>query len=262
MSAKQALMVDFWSERAKRFGTDPQANANDVWIREIEIASVAETLRAALTGKKRIKVLDFGCANGFSSLRLAEMFPDADIVGVDINPDMIATANEGLAAAKLKNLEFRCADVLKEDFDQEFDVIYCIRVFQNMDTHDTQTRYAQALIGLLAPGGRFVYLECYQDGFDRLNEDRAMLGLKPLPRHAFLTRLVPAFDEFLKERMTPETMDNPFSSYQLVTRMVYSWYAREMGEEIDYNHPLHRVAAILPSLGDYGPERRRVFRKG
>ncbi|MGB8275123.1 MAG: class I SAM-dependent methyltransferase [Alphaproteobacteria bacterium] len=254
-------MLEFWSERAQRFGTDPRANANDVWVREIEIRAVAEVIARCAGEKDRVSVLDFGCANGFSSLRLADMFPEVDFTAVDINPDMIANAKAGLSKAGLENLAFRCADVLKDDFGHGFDVIYAIRVFQNMDSLQTQKRYAQALIGLLAPGGRLLFIESYADGYERLNRDRAELDLPPLPLHPHLTRLTDAFDEFLGARMKSERKDNPFSSYHLITRLVYSWYAREMGEDIDYDHPLHRVAAVIPSLGDYGPLRLRVYRK-
>jgi SAM-dependent methyltransferase len=254
-------MVEFWSERAKRFGTDPRANANDVWIREIEIRAVSDALTRVMEETPHPLVLDFGCANGFSSLRLAEAFPEAKFIAVDINPDMIAQANTALREKKIHNLEFRCADVLKEDFDQGFDLIYSIRVFQNMDSLDTQKRYAQALSGMLNPGGRLCYIEAYLDGYQRINADRGVFGLSPLPLHPHITRLVPAFDEFVASRLAPEVIDNPFSSYHLITRVVYSWFAREMGEEIDYNHPLHQIAAVVPSIGDYGPQRLRVFRK-
>jgi SAM-dependent methyltransferase len=254
-------MVEFWSERAQRFGTDPRANANDVWIREIEIRTVAEAIAHCAHEKDRLAVLDFGCANGFSSLRLADMFPSVDFVAADINPEMIANAKAALAQSGLRNLDFCCADALKEDFGRSFDLIYAIRVFQNMDSLETQKRYARALIGMLASGGRLLFIESYADGYERLNQDRAALDLPPLPLHPHLTRLTGAFDEFLDARLKSERKDNPFSSYHLITRLAYSWYAREMGEPIDYDHSLHRVAALLPSLGDYGPLRLRVYRK-
>ena len=76
-----------------------------------------------------------------------------------------------------------------------------------------------------------------------------------------LLSLTDEFDAFVSGMMALEKKDNPFSSYYLITRLAYSWYAKEMDEPIDYNHPLHRVAPMLPSLGDYGPLKLRVYRK-
>lgn len=255
-------MVEFWSERARKFRNDPAANANDVWIREIEISSVAEIVEQQLATDGGLSVLDFGCANGYSTMRLARDHPSANFLAVDINREMIATARSGLEEARVDNLEFQCIDILKVEFDRTFDVIYGMRVFQNMDSPETQERYFSALADCLNPGGRLITIESYADGYETLNADRDAIALPSLPLHSHLTRLQRRFDDFAAERLTLEKKSNPFSSYHLITRIVYSWYAKEMGEEIDYDHPLHRIAALAPSYGDYGPMRLRVYRNG
>jgi hypothetical protein len=53
----------------------------------------------------------------------------------------------------------------------------------------------------------------------------------------------------------------PSSSYYLVTRLLYSYIAMKNGEAIDYNHPIHQVGAILPQVGEYGPEQAGFYRK-
>ena len=83
--AKKEKMLRFWSERAALYGADPRANTNDVWLREVEIAYVNRIIQE----HRFSRVLDFGCANGFSTARLAELNPDATFVGIDINPEMM-----------------------------------------------------------------------------------------------------------------------------------------------------------------------------
>ena len=189
------------------------------------------------------------------------MYPTALFTGVDINPDMIAAADQLAADFPNETLSFRCADILHADPGETFDVIYAIRAFQNMDSLDTQKQYARKVHDLLNDGGYFLFIESFLDGHLQINEDRERLGLQPLPDHAHLTRLTDEFDEFVSGMMALEKKDNPFSSYYLITRLAYSWYAKEMDAPIDYNHPLHRVAPMLPSLGDYGPLKLRVYRK-
>lgn len=259
MSSKNAKMVEFWSERARRFRDHPAANANDVWIREIEMRSVAAVIDRHETDGDRLSVLDFGCANGYSSMRLARDHPSARFLAIDINPEMIETAQASLRKARLDNLDFTCLDMLECPLGKTFDIIYGMRVFQNMDSLATQKQYFSALADCLKPGGRLVTIESYVDGYENLNADRVERDLPPLPLHAHLTRLTEEFDRFAEQRLNVEQKSNPFSTYHLITRVAYSLYAKELGEEIDYNHPLHQIAAMAPSYGDYGPLRLRVY---
>ena len=261
MSTKHNKMAAFWSQRATMYRTDPKANANDTCIRDIEVQSVERILKDRQKDRTNISALDFGCANGFSTARLAQMFPSVAFTGVDINPDMIEAAETLAATTPGGRLGFKCADILETDPGGPFDLIFAIRAFQNMDSAETQKQYARRVYELLGDGGYFLFIESYLDGHLRINEDRVRLGLQPLPDHAHLTRLTDAFDDFVAGMMTVVTKDNPFSSYYLVTRLAYSWWAEEAGEAIDYDHALHRVAPMLPSLGDYGPLRLRVYRK-
>lgn len=55
-----------------------------------------ERLLDALNERSFIKpktILDIGCSTGLSTVKLAETFPDADIVGVDLSPYMLAVAS-------------------------------------------------------------------------------------------------------------------------------------------------------------------------
>ena len=91
MADKYQAMMQFWTDRVQRYGPDPRSNTGDVWLREVEIAAVAGVLRRC----KPRRVLDFGCANGYTTTRLAHACPDIDFVGIDINRDMISAATSG-----------------------------------------------------------------------------------------------------------------------------------------------------------------------
>jgi|GEM_PF-3672757 len=55
---------------------------------DTHIAALADGMRPGLPRR----ILSFGCSEGYECLTLAKVFPDADIFGCDINPDMIAAA--------------------------------------------------------------------------------------------------------------------------------------------------------------------------
>jgi SAM-dependent methyltransferase len=250
-------MLAFWSERVNRFASDPRSNTNDVWLREIEIRCVDSVLK----NHDCMSILDFGCANGYTTMRLAEQNPARKFLGVDINPDMIQAANEALGAQPMENVRFELLDVLAARLDGHFDCIYAIRAFQNIESPEMQRAVFDKLEGYLGPRGFFYYIESYADGYARLNRDREALGLASLPIHRHLTLLTDDFDAHVSKRLDFVQRSWASSSYYLVTRLVYSYIAKMNNEPIDYNHALHKVASIIPQVGDYGPQKATLYRK-
>jgi SAM-dependent methyltransferase len=257
VDSKRESMLAFWSDRVNRFASDPRSNTNDVWLREVEIRCV----NSVLNNHNCTTILDFGCANGYTTMRLAELNPERKFLGVDINRDMIQAANEALGAQPAQNVRFRQHDVLAARLDRHFDCIYAIRVFQNIESPDMQRAVFDKLEAHLRPGGVFYYIESYADGYARLNRDREALGLALLPIHTHLTLLTDDFDAHVSKRLDLVERSWPSSSYYLVTRLVYSYIAKVNNEPIDYNHPLHQVASMIPQVGDYGPQRAALYRK-
>ena len=257
MSTKKAKMMSFWSERAKLYEGDPRANTNDIWLREVEIAYVDHAIKAEATKD----ILDFGCANGYSTMRLAKLNPETSFNGWDINPDMIGIAESFVETDHPGNLSFRLTDILQEETHGKFDLIYAIRVFQNLESLEMQKAVLDALVKRLNPGGRLLYIESYLDGYNKLNEDRIKMDLKPLPIHEHLTLLTDDFDNYVSSKLEPLSRDYVSSSYYLITRLLYSYIAKVNAEQIDYNHPIHQVAALVPQIGEYGPQKASIYRK-
>ena len=254
---KKEAMISFWSERARLFQGDPRANTNDVWLREVEINYV----QAVFQDHQFSRALDFGCANGYTTSRLAKMNPEVSFMGVDINPEMISVASTFPQTEGLANLSFRQMDVLTEEFPEQYDFVYAIRVFQNIETEEKQRQVFEKLCESLNQDGMFLYIESYADGYARLNEDRVKIGLTPLPIHPHLTLLVDEFDAYAARHMELVRRDYLSSSYYLITRLLYSYIAKMNDEPIDYNHAIHQVASMVPQVGDYGPQRASLFRK-
>ena len=58
---------------------------------------------SALRGKR---LLDFGCGAGASTLCIGAMFPDTEVVGVELDAGNIGLAQRVLAARRMKNVKF------------------------------------------------------------------------------------------------------------------------------------------------------------
>jgi SAM-dependent methyltransferase len=52
------------------------------------------------------RLLDFGCGSGASTLCMAAMFPETEVVGVELNPGNVELARQVLATRHLSNVQF------------------------------------------------------------------------------------------------------------------------------------------------------------
>lgn len=254
---KKEKMLQFWSERALAYQEDSRANTNDIWIREIEIRYINQILKQ----NSYHNVMDFGCANGYSTIRIAKENPEINFSGIDINQDMLTIAGNLLKKNNLSNLEFKNMNVSNEFSERKFDLIYTIRAIQNIESIEAQKTICDRLYDILNDNGIFVYIESYEKGYKTLNDDRVKMGLTPLPVHEHLTLLTDEFDRYVASKMKFIKSDSLSSSYYLVTRLLYSYIAKMSDEPIDYNHPIHQVGAIIPQIGEYGPQKASIYQK-
>lgn len=258
MATKKEQMVDFWSERAKEFKNDPRANTNDIWLREIEI----NYINKIISENAFKKVLDFGCANGYTTKKMVELNPGIQFTGLDINSEMIKAASQDSSNNAPGNIKFVIRNLFEEGRLQEnFDFIYCVRVLQNLETEELQKNIIDILCEMLNPGGYLLYIESYQAYYEILNDDRQSLGLEKLPIHKHLTLLTDELDKHAAAKLQNVSQDFIASTYYLVTRLLYSYIAKENNEPIDYNHQIHRIGAMLPQIGEYGPLKAMLFKK-
>lgn len=256
-NSKKDKMMTFWSERAIEYKSKPEANTNDIWLREIEIDFVSNIIQ-----KYQFKnILDFGCANGFSTLELLKRNNKCHFEGWDINADMINVANESIKRKMSTHISFKRIDLLTEKNKLKFDFIYTIRVFQNMENFEIQKKIFDKLYLKLNNGGKFLYIESYASGYKEMNQDRLKLNLDLLPIHPHLTLLTSEFDKYVSSKMKSLKTAHLSSSYYLITRLLYSYLAKINQEKIDYNHPIHQIASKLPSIGKYGPQKAMLFQK-
>lgn len=98
-------------------------------------------------------ILDAGCGSGVFSFELAKQHPEARVVGVELEPVLVARANEIARRAQLSNCSFREGDVTKLDFEDEFDLVVSVDNFEHVEDDVEAMR---TLLHALRPGGRLV----------------------------------------------------------------------------------------------------------
>ena len=129
-----------------------------------------------------LRVLDVGCGTGEITARLAEMYPEAALTGVDLIESHLEEAVRRCAAFG-KRVSFRAADAFALPFeDGTFDLVVCRHMLQAVP--DPTAAMAE-IVRVARPGGR-VHL---------LVEDYGMIHMHPtrLDADRFWTTAPPAF---------------------------------------------------------------------
>jgi trans-aconitate 2-methyltransferase len=112
---------------------------------EDERTRPARDLLARIATDRPRRVVDIGCGPGNSTELLARRWPEAEMLGIDTSPDMLAKARK-----RLPGTAFEQADAATWEPQQPVDVIFANAVFQWLPGH---LAVLVRLMGKLVPGG-------------------------------------------------------------------------------------------------------------
>lgn len=94
--------------------------------------------------------LDLGCGTGILTRKIAQKFPAAKIIGIDVTPSYLVMARKN--SSSYKNIKFYCQDAEKPALDSEFDCIVSSYVPKYCDPKILIKRSLK----MLSPGGKIV----------------------------------------------------------------------------------------------------------
>jgi len=119
----------------------------------------AEWLRRRRPGWTPTRILDLGAGLGHNSLPIAQAFPEAEIIAVDLSAPMLRYGHARALGMGIQNVTFQQANAESLPFEDGcFDFI-----FSTMFLHETSHSALRNILGeakrLLAPGGVQVHLE-------------------------------------------------------------------------------------------------------
>lgn len=253
---------EFWAGQAREHGQSPCASWSDRMVIELEVREILNRLRDG------DRVLDVGCANGYSTIQYAAHRRIA-IRGIDFIPEMIEEARARLArfTGKLEGTaEFETGDVtaLREP-PSAYDVVAAVRVIINLGEWERQRQALQECARVLKPGGMLLLSEATVQGWRRLNDFRAEWALPAIP--------MPPFNRYLDQDQVVAAVApalelveiaNFASTYYVGTRVLKPLLIQALDAKIDVARPdmeWNRWFAQLPPSGDYGTQKLFVFRK-
>lgn len=107
------------------------------------------------------KILDLGCGTGSTTMMLKQAFPKADVIGLDLSPQMLVMSQYKAQQAGLDIQWVHGIAEATEFANGEFDVVTASLLF-----HETPPSISQAVLKeayrLLKPGGQVIILDGHQ----------------------------------------------------------------------------------------------------
>lgn len=253
-----------YDQVASREGGRSSSTMPDAIIREREsegiIGSLSRWLSRSGLDCAGVRMGDLGCGNGTTLSLLVSNFPEAEIVGIEYNKELLRIAALVPGAAALWG-DLRDKASLPNN---QFDVLLLQRVMINIQSLQDQMAALGNVVGLLKVGGLLVTIEAFDSGLRAMNEARKEFNL-PSVQMPYHNLFLP--DDFFSSRGDLERVDvgvpeHFLSTHYYLSYVVYPALASATGGTFDRNSVFVRMfSQMLPNVGEFGSNRFLSFRR-
>ena len=249
----------YYENKAKKFDSSCDVSWGDLNVMRMEIDNILNYIA------DRDCVLDAGCSNGFSTFEIAKA-RDIKVKAFDYSAKAIQIAKkEQFLKDPERRIDFYHGNILNiEEPDENFDVVYGIRVLINLPNWRLQKKSILQVRRVLKNNGVYLLSEAFSGSLEKLNKLRALADMKPLVVQKFNLYL----DEHKLERFIKPYFDiveiKRFSSIYYVVSRFARYLTMKNGEKDTYINDINNLFAKYPQTensGDFGIQKLYVLRK-
>lgn len=124
--------------------------------------------------KNGIRVLDMGCGRGRALMKMAELYPESEFVGLDLSEEAIGWASDEAKKRKLSNTSFRVKDASNFDQTAEPDSFDFITTFDAIHDQAKPLAVLKGIYKSLKQGGVYLMQDIHSTGHVHTNMDHPM----------------------------------------------------------------------------------------
>jgi len=256
-------ITNHYNTEAKEHQFAPTSTMPDLFIKNLEITKILESLKEIPRLVDVPQILDVGCGNGYTCYFLSKKIK-GEFHGIDINKKMI-----DIAKKRSPKIKFKVSSVLNTKLPSKFfDLIYTERCLINLLTWEQQKKAFFEIHRLLKNGGIYIMLEAFDDGLNNLNKARKAIGLAKIDpawhnyyfkKNKLKKIMKNKFIDFHTLSKNKLYFDNFLSSYYFGSRVLYPSLIQN--NKIIYNNKFVEYFSMLPSVGNYSPLQLLMLKK-
>ncbi|MFC1699103.1 class I SAM-dependent methyltransferase [Candidatus Omnitrophota bacterium] len=259
LEEKVGKIKDYYEQKVKAHQGRAQSSMPDAILIDKEVGLIASYIKSS------DRVLDAGCANGYSTMKYAEV-KKCRILGIDYSAGMIKNAKKENSKKKGKikgSVEFAVGDVTRlAEKDAQFDKVTSKRCIINLPSWPLQKQGLGELIRVLKKGGELLLSEASEQGWQNMNRLRAEFGLEEVPQPWFNLYLNDqTLCRFMEQRGLKKMEILNFSSTYYIGSRVIQPFVIGKGKQPRYDSEINRLFSQLPDYGDYGTQKFYRFKK-
>ena len=147
----------------------------DEYIRDQETDFIINILKKS---KKKLKILDPGCGNGYTLDQISKLQKKNFLYGMDNNRSLFEIAHKRLT--KKANVIKGDIRTFNKNFENKFDIVILQRVLINILDESDQKKALKNIINYLKKNGKLIAIESFSSGLKKLNNIRVKFNLNKI----------------------------------------------------------------------------------
>lgn len=264
------IIKSHYEKVARKHKLSKSSTMEDEIVRDKEVDFIRDFLSALRKkcGKKKLRVLDLGCGNGYTLSVLSRSGHGDSYWGLDFSGPLLSFAKK----RALSNCTFIKGDARSLPFDTGFfDIVYTERCLINILDWNGQKAALGEIGRVMKEGGHYLMIEAFTDGLENNNRARRECGLSDLKAayhnmYFDKDRLSKAIDG-IYQRVEPSEFGgnsgfdfspNFLSSHYFIARVLHALVTK--GAQLK-NTEFVKFFSYLPPAGNYSPIQAYILRK-